>query len=176
MSKYGAEVQEKAYELYMVQQLSFLDTLKKMREEYPKFSKGTLTKWKNDPVLEWEGRYAKYARELAEKNDIERAKKITPILHTIQDIREQVYLKLIDFLEKSDVITDKNIGHVLSSFVKMGELEYKMTGGTQSGTPVKQVINVLLMVIEKNPNVGPVFKAYKSEIENSVFKMIQGLE
>ena len=69
MGKYKAEVQEKAYELFMIQQLSFLEVMKRMREAYQTFSKNTLTKWKNDPKLGWEGRYEQYCRALAEKSD-----------------------------------------------------------------------------------------------------------
>lgn len=168
MSKYGAEIQEKAYDLFMIQQLSFMDVIRKMH-----ISKGTLTKWKNDPKLDWEGRYSKHCEAIAEKNDAERIKKIKPILYTIQDIREKVYNELITFLEKGDTITDKNLGLVLSSFVKMGDLEYRISGGNRAMTPVRQVINVLIMVLEKNPNVGPVIAAHKSEIEEAIFEEIK---
>ena len=174
MAKYGPEVQEKAFELFKIQGLPFMQVIKEMRKEYPTFCKGILTKWKNDTVLDWEGRYYRHCQTIAKKNDEERVKQFKPVLQTIQDIREEVYNQLVDFLKKQKgVITDTNIGHVLSSFVKLGELEYKMTGGGQTMTPVKQVINVLLLVIEKNPNVGPVFQAYKHEIEEAVFEMLK---
>ena len=45
MKKYTEEAKEKAYEFFKIQGLSFLKVIEKMREEYPTFSKGTLTKW-----------------------------------------------------------------------------------------------------------------------------------
>jgi len=174
MAKYKAEAQEKAYDLKMIQQFSFLEVWKRMREEYPTFSKGTLTKWMNDPNLDWEERYNKYCRALATKNDEKRVKQIVPIVTAIEDIRDKVYNNLVTFLGTENVvITEKNIGLVLSSFVKMGDLEYKIKGGSHSTTPVKQVINVLIMVLEKNPNVGPVIKAHKQEIEEAIFEEIK---
>jgi len=170
MAKYGPEAQEKAYELLMIRRLPFLTAIERMREEYPTFSRGTLTKWKNSAELNWEGRYRAYCEEIQRKTDKELVKQFTPVLKTIQEIREKVYEKLVAFLEGSDVITDKNVAHVLSSFVKMGELEHKLTGGGSTGAPVKNVVNILLMVIEKNPKVGPMFKAYRQEIIDAVFE------
>ena len=174
MAKYNSEAQEKAYDLKMIQQLSFLEVWRKMREEYPTFSKGILTKWLNDPNLDWECRYNAYCRTIVEKNDKERVKQIVPIVTAIEDIRDKVYNKLVTFLKTENiVITEKNIGLVLSSFVKMGDLEYKIKGGGNSITPVKQVINVLIMVLEKNPNIGPIIKAHKHEIEEAIFAEIK---
>jgi len=175
MAKYNAEAQEKAYDLRMIQQLSFLEVWRKMREKYPTFSKGILTKWLNDPNLDWEGRYNEYCRAIVKKNDEERVKQIVPIVTAIEDIRDKVYNKLVTFLgAEKTVITEKNIGLVLSSFVKMGDLEYKIKGGKHSMTPVKQVINVIIMALEKNPNIGPVIKAHRGEIVDAVFEEIKG--
>jgi hypothetical protein len=174
MAKYGAEAQEKAYELMMIRQLPFMDVVRQMREEYPTFAKGTLTKWKNDVRLDWAGRYERHRRAIAEKSDAERVKQIKPVLHTIQDIRESVYNQLVEFLKGKRVITDKNVGLVLSSFVKLSDLEYKMTGGRRTSTPVNQVVQILIMVLEKNKNVGPVIKAHRNEIIEAVFEEISG--
>lgn len=174
MGKYGAEAQEKAYELMMVQQLSFMEVIQRMREEYPTFSKGTLTKWKNSQKLDWEGRYQKYCDKLAEVSDKERLKKVKPIVQAVEEIRDGVYNQLVTALKsESTVITEKNIGLVLTAFARMGELEYKMKGGKRSYTPMKQVIGIIFMALEKNPNVGPVITAYKKEIEEAIFEEIQ---
>ena len=174
MKKYTEDAKEKAYEFFKIQGLSFLKVIEKMREEYPTFSKGTLTKWKNDPVLDWNGRHRKFCQALTEQKDKELLKQFKPILRTIQDIREKVYDQLIKVLNKGDVVNEKNIGYVLSSFVKMGELEHKMTGGHQTAPPVKQVINVILMVLERDPHFGPLLKMHKNTIEDAIFKEIKG--
>ena len=172
--KYGAEAHEKAYELMMVQHLPFTDVIRKMREQYTTFSKGTLTKWKNSPKMDWEGRYQKYCDKLAEKSDKERLKKIKPIVEAIEEIRDGVYNQLVNALKsESTVITEKNIGLVLTAFARMGELEYKMKGGKRSYTPMKQVIGIIFMALEKNPNVGPIITSYKKEIEEAIFEEIQ---
>ncbi|MBA7529774.1 hypothetical protein ES705_21973 [subsurface metagenome] len=168
--KYGAEAQEKAYQLFKIQQLPFDMVIKKMREEYPTFSKGTLTKWRK--VLAWDDRYGNFCKDLAAINDKELVKKIKPIVYAIESIREEVYDKLIDCLKKKDIVTEKNFGYVLAAFVRMGELEYKMKGGRQSLPPVKQVVNVILMALEKNPVVGPIIAANKSQIEDAIFEEI----
>jgi len=174
MSKYKAEVQEKAYELFMIQQLSFTEVMKRMREGYPTFAKNTLTKWKNDSKLGWAGRYDQYCRALAEKSDKERIKKIKPIVEVIEDIRDKIYERLLTALKRDNIVTEKNIGLVLSAFVRMSDLEYKMKGGRQFQTPAKQVINIILAVLEKNPRVGPAIKASKREIVDAIFEEIEG--
>ena len=174
MSKCPPEVREKAYDLFMIQQLPYEEAVRKMREEYPTFAKNNLTKWKNDPELNWEGRYKEYCKALAIKSDKERVKKIKPMVYCIEEIRDKLYDQLIAFLEKGDCLTVKNIGLVLTAFVRLGDLEYKMKGGRHSMTPVQQVINIIIMALEKNPNVGPVIKAHKHEIIDAVFEEIKG--
>jgi len=173
MSKCPPEVKERAFELFMIQQLPYEETIRRMREEFPKFAKNNLTKWKNDPELNWEGRYKKYCKALAVKSDKERVKKIKPMVEAIEEIRDKVYDQLITCLKKDDLITDKNIGLVLSAFARLGGLEYKMKGKKHSAAPIRQVINVLIMVLEKNPNVGPVIAAHKHEIEEAIFEEIK---
>jgi len=51
-------------------------------------------------------------------------------------------------------------------------MENKMSGGGKSGTPVKEVMTVIFMMLEKNPNIGPVLRQYKQEIEDAIFKEI----
>jgi hypothetical protein len=172
MAKYGPDAQETAYQLMMIQQKPFPEVIKIMRETYPTFSKGTLTKWRNDVMLDWAGRYEKHRSAIAAKTDKELARQVKPILGTIQELREKVFTQLVEYLEGKNIITDKNVAHVLASFVKLGDLEFKMTGGAQPSTPVSQVVKVLIMVIEKNPNIGPVFRAHKDEIIDAVFEEI----
>ena len=174
MKKYTEEAKEKAYEFFKIQGLSFLKVIEKMREEYPTFSKGTLTKWKNDPELDWNGRHRKFCQALAVKRDEERLKQFKPILRTIQDIREKVYDQLITALGKGEVVNDKNIVYVLSSFVKMAEMESKLTGGGKTVTPVIEVVMVILTVLERDPHFGPLLKTHKNTIEDAIFEEIKG--
>ena len=176
MAKYGHEVKEEAYVLWYIQQLPFTTVLKKMREKYPHLAKNTLTNWRKDTNLAWDIRYDEYCRTLQQIADEERVKEMVPIVTAIEDIRDKVYNKLVTFLNAAEgtaVITDKNFGFVLSSFAKLGELENKMKGKGSPATPVKQVINVVIMALEKNPNVGPLIKAHKHEIEEAIIEQIK---
>lgn len=177
MSKYGAEVQEKAYELLMIQQLPFQKAMRRMRDEYPTFSGGTLSRWKNDPVLNWEGRYRNYCDKLAERNDLERLRRIKPIVHAVQEIRDDVYNQLVRYMKilvtkKENSINEKNLAQVLTAFSRLVEIEYQMTGGDKSPNQIKNVINIIFIALEKNPTVGPVIRAHKTEIEEAIFEMI----
>ncbi|OPL13696.1 MAG: hypothetical protein AVO39_10180 [delta proteobacterium MLS_D] len=174
MGKYKAEVKEKAYELFMIQQMPFLRVVDMMKQDYPTFSKGTLTKWKNDPKLDWEGRYQTYCTAIAIRNDAELAKKTRPILDTLRITRQKVFEEIKDlFDDKTRVINEKNIGLVLSSFVRMCDLEVKMTGGAQNQTSAAQIVQVIIMVLEKDPNVGPVLTAHKTNIVDAIFEEIK---
>ena len=172
MAKYDAEAKEKAYELLMIQAVPHQVVVRIMKEDYPTFATNTLTSWRHDPKLNWTGRYQSYCEAIAAKNDKELIRSVKPILSTIQEIREKVYNKLVKFLERDDVITEKNIGFVLSSFVKMADLEFKIAGGGRSSPPVKEVMMVVFMMLEKHPKIGPEMRMYKHEIEEAVYKEI----
>jgi len=174
MHKYAAEVQEKAFELHVVKRLTVAETVRKMREEYPKFAQNTLSHWIKDPVLNWQARYEKYLVKVGEKNDKDRARKVKPIVRAVEEIRDDVYKQLIKALHDTDLINERNIGVVLSSFAKLGELEYRIKGGRHAMTPVKEVIGIIFMILEKNPNVRPVITAYRREIEKAIFEEIKG--
>ena len=172
MPRYDADVQEKAYQLHMVQQLTIRETVETLRQERPSFSQGRLSKWKADPVMDWDGRYQRYLRAVQEKTDKALVKKITPIVTVIQDIREKVYdaLKNVNY---SKLLDEKSIGPVLSAFVKLGDLELKLTGGKKDVTPVTQVVHMLLIVLERDPVLGPLLSKRKMEISEAVFEMIE---
>lgn len=171
MPKYDADVQEKAYQLHMIEQKTIKDTVAIMKHEHPAFSHNPLLRWKASPVLDWDGRYQRYIRAAQDKTDKALMKKITPIINVIQEIREQTYLVLREVIRRESV-TEKNLGPVLMAFVKMGELEFKMTGGSKSNTPINHVVNMLIMVLEKDPVLGPLLSTRKIEISEAVFEMI----
>ena len=178
MGKYGAEAQEKAYELFMMQRKPFQEVMRQMKAEFPSFSKGTLTKWINDKGLDWSGRYRKYCDALAEKNDAVRVKAITPMITAVQDIREETYKQIMKILEKTNekeetLVSEKNLANVLKAFAELAQIELRMTG-SGSRTPVNQVINVIFMVIENDPNIGPVFKQYKNKLQSAIIAEIEG--
>lgn len=173
MAKYGAEATEKAYELYMIQQLPMKDVVRKMKEDYPVFGMSTLSKWREDKTLDWTGRYDKHRKELAAKSDKALVKQITPIATAIQEIREQTYQQIIAILNSGkSPINEKNFGMVLQAFVKLADLETRKTGGGKE-TPVKDVISVIFMVLEKSPAFGPVFQAHKNEIVDAIYEEIE---
>jgi len=173
MAKYGHEAKEKAYELWYIQRLPFTKVIARMREEYPTLAYNTLTKWSKDRRLAWDIRYDEYCRTLERQADKKRVKEMVPIVTAIEEIREKVYNQLVSCLEKNaDVVTEKNIGLVLASFVRLGELEYRMKGKS-SDTPYKKVINVLILALEKNPNIGPLIKAHKNEIVDAIIEEIK---
>ena len=172
MAKYDAAAKEKAYELLMIQAVPHQVVVREMKKNYPTFATNTLTSWRHDPKLNWEGRYQNYCQAIAARTDKELVKSIKPVLHTIQDIREKVYNKLVKFLERDDVITERNIGLVLSSFVKMADLEFKIAGGGKSSPPVKEVMAVVFMILERHSKIGPEMRMYKNEIEDAIYKEI----
>jgi mevalonate kinase len=174
MNKYDAEAYDKAYQLIMVEARPMDEVLMVMREDYPKLSRATLYRWKRRKRTDWEERYKNYCTALEAKTDKELLKQYTPMLKTIQEVREKVYDRLIGALGNTDIINDKNIGKVLYSFAKLGELEYKMTGGGRGESPpVKQVIGVIFMVLERDPVVGPALKTNRDSIVDAIFEEIK---
>lgn len=183
MGKHPLAVQERAYELYMVQRLPFQRVVQMLRSEFGSFSGGTLTKWSHDERLDWDGRYAEYRLQVAKEADKKRVKEITPIATAIQEIREDTYQQLKTILklgepdENGDVrnpIDSKNLGQVLQAFTRLVDLEMRRVGdGKTPQVGVVQVINVIFQVIEKTPGVGPVFSAHRKEIAEAVFEEIE---
>jgi len=173
--KFNAEAQEQAYDLMMVQQMPFTTVVKRMREIYGKFAAGTLSKWKNDTALDWEGRYRKYCEELAAKNDKLRVKEITPMISAIQEIRENIFKQLVTVFEEGNKkITTKNLGSVLLAFTKLADLEYRMSGrGKGNQEPIQKVVNMIFMVLENNPNIRPVIQAHKHELVEAITMQIE---
>lgn len=184
MGKHAIEVQERAYELYMVERRPFSQVVQMLRGEFGVFSGGTLTKWSHDPRLDWDGRYAEYRLALEKAADKKRVKEITPIATAIQEIREDTYqqlriiLKLGEADENGNVkspIDAKNIGKVLEAFVKLADLEIRKVGdGRRNQVPIIQVVQVIFDVIEKTPGVGPVFAAHRQHITEAIFEEIKG--
>jgi hypothetical protein len=169
--KHTIEIKERAYDLMMLQGMTLEETVRTLRANGVRIAAATLHRWRNDTAMGWEGRYRTHCEEIARRSDRERVKQFKPIVSTIQDVRDRVYNKLITALDATtNVITDKNFAHVLSSFVKLAELEHQTTGGGGSGAPVQQVITVILAVLERNPNVGPVITRHKGEIVDAVFE------
>lgn len=183
MGRHGVEVQERAYDLYMVQRMPFRQVVQALRAEYGTFSGGTLTKWSHDPALDWDGRYAEYRLALEKKADKLRVKEITPIATAIQEIREDTYQQLRLILKLGEVdengntknpIDSKNLGKVLEAFVKLADLEIKKIGdGRKNQVAVIQVITVIFDVIEKTPGLGPVFSAHRQQITEAIFEEIK---
>lgn len=183
MGKHPVEVQERAYDLYMVKQTPFSRVVEMLRTEYGSFASGTLTKWAHDPNLNWAGRYAEYRLAVAKAADAARVKEITPILTAIQEIREATYqqLRTILLLGQTDkdgnpvaLITPNNVAKIVQAFTQLADLELRKTGGGRGNSAgIEQVINVIIAVIERTPNVGPVFAAHRGEIVDAVFKEIE---
>ncbi len=184
MGKHGLEVQEKAYEMYMVQRMAFHRVVEALRREYGTFSSGTLTKWSHDPALDWNGRYAEYRLQVAKEADKKRVTEITPIATCIQEIREDTYQQLKAILKLGQTDKDgkpifpidaKNLGQVLQGFTKLVDLELRKVGdGSAQKFGVAQVINVIFTVIERTEGVGPVFTAHRKEIAEAIFEEIKG--
>jgi hypothetical protein len=178
--RYGPEVQERAYELLMIQGMPCAEVVRTIRQTCPKFSHTQLYRWKNDMRLDWEGRAERHRRQIAEAHDAERLKQLTPIMTTIQTIREETYKRLLEILQLRDEngkpvnpIDSKNIGQVMKAYVQLVNLEMQMTGGgTERRASIEQVIGVIFMAIERTPNVGPVFAAHRQEITDAVFEII----
>lgn len=175
MSKYGFEAQEKAYDLHIMQQLPFGTVIKRMREEYPTFSKGTLTKWRSCNKLDWAGRYSKHCQALVRQNEKNALVHLKPIADTVTEMREKVYKKIIEALDNTEnVITEKNIGKVIAGFSRLVDQELLLTGGKKDDAPMRQVVMILINVIENDPNMGPLFKVHKAGIIDAVFEEIKG--
>lgn len=175
--KYGPEVQERAYELRMLEGLSTRAATQKMRETWPKFDYRLLRKWEADPVLDWNGRYAEHRRKLAAKSDEARLKAMTPIMEAVQTVREELYQKVIGILRLKDgqnPVNEKNLAQVLRAFNDLCDMELRrIGGGPDMRKPLVEVIEVIFMVIERTPNVGPVFKAHRREIVDAVYEIIE---
>jgi len=179
--RYGPDVQERAYEMLMIEGKPCAEVVRRIRETCPKFSHTQLYRWKHDKALDWDGRAERYRREIAEKSDAERLKNITPIMTAVQTIREETYLRLIDLFKLKDKdgnptnpIDAKNIGQVMKAFVQLADMEMRRFGaGSGRQASVEQVIQVIFMAIERTPNVGPVFAAHRQEITDAVFEIIE---
>ena len=179
--RYGPEGQERAYEMLMIEGKPCAEVVRRIRETCPKFSHTQLYRWKHDAKLDWDGRSERYRREIAEKNDLERVKAMTPIMTSVQTIREETYLLLLDILQLKDKdgkrvnpIDGKNIGQVMKAFVQLADMELRRFGtGSGKQASVEQVIQVIFMAIERTPNVGPVFLAHRQEITDAVFEIIE---
>jgi hypothetical protein len=183
LGKHSVEVQERAYDLYMVQRTPFHRVVQMLRDEFGSFSSGTLTKWSHDADLDWDGRYAEYRLRVAQEADKRRVKDITPIATAIQEIREDTYQQLRIILQLGEPdkdgnvkspIDSKNLGKVLEAFVKLADLEMRRIGdGRRNQVGVVQVITVIFDVIEKTPGVGPVFAAHRQQITEAIFEEIK---
>ena len=173
MGKYAYQVTEEAYELLMIQGLKVREVVRRMREKHPTFCWRTLSKWKKDKELDWEGRHREHCKATAKKADADRVKKFTSIISAVKEVREETYLKLVTILKKDASITEKNLGLVMNAFTRLIDLEIKLTGKQQTETPIKQVVYIILMALEKNPTVGPMIVAHKKEIEEAIFEEIQ---
>lgn len=173
VARYDAGAREKAYVLYKVQQLPIVTVVEKMQAGgYPTFGASTLCRWAKSGELNWDVRYRKYCEEIAAKNDTELVKQATPIVDALREIREKLYDQLRKAIEKDGMINEKNIGLVLSSFVKMADLEHKMTGGAGTTSSPQQVVGFIIMVLEKDPVIGPHILTRKAAIEDAVFEMM----
>ena len=56
----------------------------------------------------------------------------------------------------------------------MAEMESKLTGGGKTVTPVKEVVMVILTVLDRDPHFGPLLKTHKNTIEDAIFEEIKG--
>jgi hypothetical protein len=183
MGKHPVEVQERAYELHMVQQIPYQKVVKILKEEFGSFAWGTLVKWRHNTDLDWEGRYREYCKNVAAATDKALVKKITPITTCIQEIREDTYQQLKTLLtlglQDKDgypvpIIDAKNLGQVLQGFTRLVDLEMRRMGdGKTQQAGIVQVINVIFTVIENTPGVGPVFKAHRKQITDAVYEEIK---
>lgn len=177
MVRYDNDAKEAAYDLHKLQGLTFSKVIEKMRETYPGFSKNTLTAWKNNTDLDWDGRHLKFCRDLAKRRDKNYLVKFKPINETIKDVREKVYNQIVAALDRDvDIVTDKNLGYILNSFAKLADIELKMNAKGDSGSSIPQVINVIFLILEKDSSIGPLLKTRKNEIVDAIYTMIKADE
>ena len=177
MIRYDNDAKEAAYDLHKLQGLSFSKVIEKMRETYPGFSKNTLTAWKNDADLDWDGRHKKFCQALAKRRDKDYLVKFKPINETIKHVREKLYNQIVAALDKNmDIVTDKNLGYILTAFAKLADIELKMTAKGDSGSSIPQVINVIFLILEKDPGIGPLLKTRKNEIVDAIYTVIKADE
>jgi hypothetical protein len=177
MPRYSPEAKERAYLLLMIEGCTQKETIRRMREEYPAFSQTVLYRWKRDAKLNWKGRCEEYQRQIAKKNDEAMVKAVTPILTAIQTIREETYLRLVEILklkEGQNPISEKNFAGVLRAFTELADMELRRAGSGPGGrTSIEQVVMVIFAVIERTPNVGPIFAAHRREIAEAVYEIIE---